>query len=104
MQLAREIVSIFHGAAAAAGAEEQFVRIFQKGSLPDEMPEFALQPGQTVVDVLVAGGLALSKGEARRLLSQNGVRLDGETLTDPNQPFPHPGVLQAGKRRYLKVT
>ena len=41
--------------------------------------------------------------EGRRLVAQNGVRLDGETLKDPNQTFPHPGVLQVGKRRFLRV-
>ncbi len=38
------------------------------------------------------------------MITQNGIRLDGETLNEPNQPFPHPGVLQAGKRRFLRVT
>jgi tyrosyl-tRNA synthetase len=54
-------------------------------------------------DVLVAGKLVNSKNEGRRLLEQHGVRLDGEVLTDPNQLFPKPGVLQVGKRKYLKV-
>jgi len=44
-----------------------------------------------------------SKSEGRRLLEQNGVRLDGETLSEPNQSFPHPGVLQVGKRRFIRV-
>lgn len=104
MKLAREITSIFYSAEAAATAEEAFVRIFQKGSAPEEMPEYRLPAGQTVVDVLVASGLASSKGEARRLLEQKGVRLDGETLGDPNAPFPHPGALQAGKRKFVRVT
>jgi tyrosyl-tRNA synthetase len=103
MKLAREIVEIFHGQEAAAEAETNFVRIFQQGDLPEQMPQYNYQPGQTVLDVLEAGGLVSSRGEGRRLISQNGVRLDGQTLTDPNQPFPHPGVLQAGKRRFLRV-
>jgi tyrosyl-tRNA synthetase len=103
MKLAREVCEIFHGAEAAKRGEENFVSVFQKGSLPDEMPELKLRPGQTVLDVLLEGKLAESKSEGRRLIGQNGVRLDGQTLTDPNQPFPHAGVLQAGKRRFLKV-
>jgi len=103
MKLACEIVSIYHSEAAATQAEENFVRIFQQGSSPDEMPAFTLQNGQTVLDVLVASQLVASKSEGRRLVAQNGVRLDGETLSDPNQAFPHPGILQAGKRRFLKV-
>jgi tyrosyl-tRNA synthetase len=103
MKLAREVTEVFYGAEEAANAEENFVRIFQQGNLPEDMPEFQLQAGQTVLDVLLAGKLVNSKSEGRRMLDQNGVRLDGQTLNDPNQPFPHPGVLQAGKRRFLRV-
>jgi tyrosyl-tRNA synthetase len=103
MKLAFEIVSIYHDLAAAQRAQDNFVRVFQRGDMPEEMPELALFDGQTVLDVLVAGRLVNSKSEGRRLLDQHGVRLDGEVLTDPNQLFPKPGVLQVGKRKYLKV-
>lgn len=103
MKLAREIVSIYHSAEAAAQAEAEFIRVFQQGDLPEDMPEYRLQPGQSVLEVMLAGGLVSSKSEGRRMLDQNGVRLDGETLNDPNLPFPRPGVLQVGKRRYLRV-
>jgi len=103
MKLAREIVSIYHSENAAAHAEHEFVRIFQQHDLPDEFPEYQLQNGQTVLDVLVTGGLVSSKSEGRRLLEQHGVRLDGQTISDGSQPFPHPGVLQVGKRKYLRV-
>jgi tyrosyl-tRNA synthetase len=103
MKLAREVTEIFHGDEAAVKAEQTFVSVFQKGSLPDEMPTFNLRPGQTVLDVLVEAKLVGSKSEGRRLIEQNGVRLDGETLTEPNAVLPHVGVLQAGKRRFLKL-
>jgi len=103
MKLAREIVSIYHSDEAAAQAEQAFIRVFQQGDLPAEMPEFCLADGQTVLDVMLAGKLVGSKSEGRRMLEQRGVRLDGETLIDANQPFPHTGVLQVGKRRYLRV-
>jgi tyrosyl-tRNA synthetase len=103
MKLAKEIVSIYHDEASAQAAEQAFVRVFQQGDLPEEMPEYHLQPGKTVLDILVEGNLVSSKAEGRRMLAQNGVRLDGETLTDPTQQFPHPGVLQVGKRRYLRI-
>jgi tyrosyl-tRNA synthetase len=103
MKLAREIVAVFHGSQAAERAEQEFVRVFQQHDLPEDMPEYTLQPGQTVLDVLETGGLASTRGEGRRLIAQGGVRLDGELLSDPNQPFPRPGVLQAGKRRFLRV-
>jgi tyrosyl-tRNA synthetase len=103
MKLAREIVEIFHDQAAAASAEENFKRVFQKHEQPDVMPEYTLKPGQSVLDVLQDSGMIQSRSEGRRLVNQNGVRLDGEVLEDPNQSFPHPGVLQAGKRRFTKV-
>lgn len=103
MKMAHEVTEIFHGMDAAKRAEENFVSVFQKGSLPEEMPIYVLKNGQTVLDVLIDGKLANSKSEGRRLIQQNGVRLDGTTLTDPNQVFPHPGVLQAGKRHFLRV-
>jgi tyrosyl-tRNA synthetase len=103
MRMAHEVTEIFHGAEAAKRAEENFVRVFQKGSLPDDMPTYKLRAGQTVLDVLIEGKLVVSKSEGRRLVEQNGVRLDEETLPDPNQVFPHAGVLQIGKRRFLKI-
>lgn len=103
MRLAKEIVSIYYSEAAAERAQEAFVRVFQKGNIPTEMAEYVLTPDQTVLDVLVSGGLVNSKSEGRRLIAQNGVRLDGETLKDANQAFPHDGVLQVGKRRFLRV-
>ena len=103
MKLAREVTEIFHGVEASKQAEENFVSVFQKGSLPDEIPIFKLRVGQTVLDVLIEGNLVSTKSEGRRLIEQNGVRLDGETLSNPSQVFPHPGVLQAGKRRFLRI-
>ncbi|MFH1524648.1 MAG: tyrosine--tRNA ligase [Chloroflexota bacterium] len=103
MRLSHEIVSIFYGESAAQAAEEAFVRLFQKKDMPDEMPEYALQPGQSVLDVLVAAELVVSKSEGRRMIDQKGVRLDGEILEKFDQAFPHEGVLQVGKRRFVRV-
>jgi tyrosyl-tRNA synthetase len=103
MKLAYEIVSIYHSEPEAQRAQDEFVRVFQQGDLPDEMPVYHLQPGQTVLDVLIAGDLVSSKSEGRRMIDQNAVRLNGETLQDPTCVFPGPGVLQVGKRRFLKV-
>jgi tyrosyl-tRNA synthetase len=103
MRLAREIVSIFYSAEEAQAAEEAFVRLFQQKETPDEMPEYAIKTGVTVLDVLMGAGLTSSKSEARRLIDQKGVRLDGEILERADEAFPHPGVLQVGKRRFLRV-
>jgi tyrosyl-tRNA synthetase len=103
MKLSREIVAIFHGDAAADAAQENFVRTFQQKEIPDEMAEYSLKSGQTVLDVLIEAGMADSKSKARALIDQKGVRLDGETLDRADAPFPHAGVLQVGKRRFLRV-
>jgi tyrosyl-tRNA synthetase len=103
MKLAHEIVSIFYSEAEARSAQEAFVKLFQQKEVPDEMPEFALSAGMTVMDVLTGAGLVSSKSEAKRLIDQKGIRLDGEVLERSDIPFPHPGVLQAGKRRFVRV-
>ncbi len=102
-KLAREVTEIFYGEEAAIRAAENFKKVHQEDGLPEDMPTYNLQFGQSVLDVLIEGKLVSSRSDGRRMIEQNGVRLDGVTLTDPNQIFPHPGVLQAGKRRFLKV-
>jgi tyrosyl-tRNA synthetase len=67
------------------------------------MPEYELKNGQTVLDVILEMKLASSKSEARRLFDQKGVRLDGETIERGDMIFPHAGVLQVGKRKFLRV-
>lgn len=103
MKLAHEIASTFYGEEEAAKAEEAFIRLFQQKDIPDEMPEYALEPGQTVVDVMLNAGLASTKSEGRRLIDQKGVRLDGQVLDQANMIFPHAGVLQVGKRHFVRV-
>jgi tyrosyl-tRNA synthetase len=103
MKLAREITDIFYGEEAGQAAKEAFVRLFQNKEIPSLLQELALKPGATVVEVLVESGLAASRSSAKRMIGQKGVRLDGEALEDPEAAFPHPGVLQAGKRRFVRV-
>jgi tyrosyl-tRNA synthetase len=103
MHLAKEITSIFYGDADANNAQENFVRTFQQKEIPDEMPEYDLQSGQTVVEVILAANLAESKSKARTLIDQKGVRLDGEVIDRGDALFPHKGVLQVGKRKFLRV-
>ncbi|MDH5506676.1 MAG: tyrosine--tRNA ligase [Anaerolineae bacterium] len=103
MKVALEITEIFYGNEAAKAAEQEFVQVFQQGGQPDEIPEYVIAEGMTVLDVLQQSGLVQSRSEGRRMIKQNGVRLDGGTLTDPDQAFPNPGVLQVGKRRFIQI-
>ena len=103
MELGREIVGIFYGDEAAQPAQDAFIARFQKKDIPDDMPEYTLEDGQSVLDVLLTSGLVDSKSNARRMLAQNAVRLDGETLERAGDTLPHPGVLQVGKRKFVRV-
>jgi tyrosyl-tRNA synthetase len=103
MRMAFEIVSIFNGDGDAASAQETFVKMFQQKEIPDVMPEHQLGANQTILDVLMSAKMIASKSEARRLIDQKGVRLDGEVVERGDVRFPHPGVLQVGKRKFLRV-
>jgi tyrosyl-tRNA synthetase len=104
MQLAREVTRTYYSEIEAGQAQDAFVRLFQQGSIPEEMPEFVLASagGQTVIEVLIAAGLVSSKSDGRRMVDQKGVRLDGELLEKADAILPHPGVLQVGKRRFVR--
>jgi tyrosyl-tRNA synthetase len=105
MELAREIVSIFHGDAASQQAEAHFRTVFQERDLPQDIPTYVVKAPTSIVDLLAASGLASSKGEARRLIQQGGVRLDGEKVSSVDQvvAVEKEVVLQVGKRRFLKL-
>lgn len=103
MKMSKEITSIFYSDEEAVSAQEHFVKMFQQREVPDDMPEYEIQSGQTVVDVILAAGMAESKSKARQLIDQKGVRLDGEVLERGDMVFPHSGVLQVGKRKFLRV-
>ncbi len=103
MEIARRISELFYSESEAEAAQEAFVNQFQKGNIPDEMATIKIDSGKLLVDVLVEAELVTSKSEARRMVKQNGVRLDGETLSDPNLELSKSGVLQVGKRRFVRL-
>ena len=104
MQLAYAITSAFYGDSLADEAENRFVTTFQKGDIPDEMPEVHLEAGKhTVLDVLVDQGLVSSRSEGRRVITQQGVKLDGVTVGDPTAVLDTGGVLQVGKRKFVRI-
>ena len=110
MRLGREIVSIFYDREQAEAVQQEFVRVFQKKGIPDEMLEFCLKDlGLTanpeIVSLLVAVGFAPSRGEARRLLEQGGVRLNDVKLDCLHSDVAvHDGdVLKVGKRKFGRL-
>ncbi|HLW73766.1 MAG TPA: tyrosine--tRNA ligase [Gammaproteobacteria bacterium] len=106
--LGEEIVARFHGVAAGRAAQEQFVARFQKGALPEEMPEheFKVEAGGIALAALLKQcKLTASTSESNRMLEQGGVRLDGEKVSDRNLKLKAGGrhVLQVGKLKFARV-
>ena len=104
-ELGRAIVKLYHGADEAQAAEQHFDKVIVQKDIPDEMDEVELKSDQLLVDIITNAGLTKSKGEARRLIKQNAVKLDGAVCKDINQKL-HAGkesVIKVGKRRFLKV-
>jgi tyrosyl-tRNA synthetase len=105
--LARRLVARFHGEDAAAGAEQHFDRVVVAHEAPDDVPEaeFATADGQAHVPAVLAEAFGLSRSEARRLIAQGGVRLNGEALGEVDVPAERldGAVLQAGRRRFVRL-
>ncbi len=106
MQLAREIVSLYHGPAQATRAEAAFVAQFQKGQLPLDIKERKMAASyKTGILAVMDTGLVASNSEARRLIDQGGVRIDQTVIDDPLAPvkLKKGMIIQIGKRRFIKV-
>jgi tyrosyl-tRNA synthetase len=106
MKLAREITSIFYGDAAAQAAEHAFVNVFQQHALPEEMEEVQIAQPMNLTDLLIFTQAAKSKNEARRLIDQGGVKIDGEVISGATAliEVTAPKVLQVGKRKFVRLT
>lgn len=107
-KLARTFVTMYHSSEEARNAEAEFDRIFIEKEVPDVIEEFVLGNGgteTTVVGLLALSKLASSKSEARRLIEQGGVSINGERVTDLNAGIPHSKefIIKVGKRKFLKI-
>ncbi len=103
MKLAFELTKLYHGEKAALEAEEEFKKVFQKGEKPTEMPKVKI--AELSLDALIAIGAAGSKGEARRLMEQGGVKLNDKKITDWKEPgeVKSKDVIQVGPRKFFEV-
>lgn len=106
--LARKLVEMYHSKEAAVDAENEFDNIFVKKGLPDEIAEFIFDNGEKEIDILdliVKVGFAPSKAEARRLVSQGGVSIENEKITDIKAviKLDKNQVLKVGKRNFIKL-
>ena len=105
LALARFIVTRSHGAEAARAAEAHFTRVVREGGSPDDVPEEALPEGDPLhLPVLLASTFGLSTSEARRMIGQGGVRLNGEVVSELDVPRADlaGALVQAGKRRFVR--
>lgn len=102
MRLARELVTMYHSDDAALKAEEEFAAVFAKGGVPDDMPQAKASKGETLIDLLVREKIVASKSEARRLIDQKAVSIDGVLVESHDQPATA-GVVKVGKRKFVKV-
>ncbi len=103
--LAKEIIARFHSQADADAAEQTFINRFQKGAMPDEMPEFEFSGEIGLANLLKEAGLVASTSEANRMVQQGGVKIDGEKVDDAKLVIKaSSAVYQVGKRKFARVT
>ena len=102
LELAFEIVRMYHSEEDAKKAKEYFIKTFSRREIPSNIPEF--KPSTyNIISVLVESSLVSSKSEARRVLNQGGVRVNGEVVKDSNYILSPESVLQKGKIKFLKI-
>jgi tyrosyl-tRNA synthetase len=108
-RLARELVALYHNEEAALAAQDEFDRIFVKKDLPDEIPELAISVSNDsigIVELLTETKLVASKSEARRMINQGGVSVDGNKIDDDKAVIElhRDVIIKVGKRKFLKVS
>jgi len=105
-RLAMEIVTAYHSDADAAKAEEHFNRTVRNKEIPDEIEEFAVSAGKHgLIDLLSDSKLASTKSEARRLIEQGGIKVDGEAIKEIKAEIDvkEPVLIQKGKRGFIRI-
>ncbi len=107
-ELARTLVELYHSKQAAIEAEKEFDNIFKNKGLPDEIPEYILPKEKDemgILDLILEVNFAPSRSEAKRLVSQGGVSIDGEKIEDFNKSIKltNEFVLKVGKRKFIKI-
>jgi len=105
MKLGREVVAVFYGQEEGVKAQEEFIKIFRKKDLPDEMETLKATSPISVLDLVMLSGETPSKSEAKRLIAQGAVKLDEEKLDDFSRMLEVKGseVLKIGKRKFFRI-
>jgi tyrosyl-tRNA synthetase len=105
-ELAHEVVTAYHSEDDAKKAEVHFDQVFRQKEIPEEITEFSLRADANIIDLLVETGLTVSKSDARRMIEQGAVKLDGVKITDKEMIFETGKgemVLSRGKRNFVRI-
>jgi tyrosyl-tRNA synthetase len=105
-RLARVFIAMYHNEEEAIKAEEEFDKVFIKKEVPDDIPEIKLNDKElSILNLILRVKFAPSKGEAKRLVTQGGVSINGEKMTDINSiiQIENGMILKVGKRKFIKL-
>jgi tyrosyl-tRNA synthetase len=105
-RLARTFIAMYHNEEEAIKAEEEFDKVFIKKEVPDDIPEIKLNDKElSILDLILKVKFAPSKGEAKRLVTQGGVSINGEKVSDINSiiQIENGKILKVGKRKFVKL-
>ena len=105
-ELARKIVTLYHDENKAIEAENHFNKVTVSKGVPDDIDDYQLKEDDLLVNIIADSGLLNSKSEARRMIKQSAVKIDGETVTDIHHKITTSDsfILKVGKRKFLKVS
>lgn len=101
LELAKIIVSMYHGAKAGEKAKENFIKVFSEHQKPSGIPKRPELAGKSVINAIVEAGIASSRGEARRLVEQGAVRINDERVANPQEIIPSGTTVQVGPRHFF---
>jgi len=103
LKLAHIITEEYHGKEMADKAQESFINVVSNKGIPDDIPEYKLTEDKNILDLLLEVNFIQSKGEGKRLIQGSGVKFEGEKIAEPSFILNKEGILQAGKRKYIKL-
>lgn len=103
LRLAKLIVSQYHGEKEAEKAEQEFIRVVSHGEAPSDIPSKPSLAGLSILDAVSTANVVSSRSEARRLIEQGGVEINGKKVTDLQKIVPKGAVVKAGKRHYFRT-
>ena len=103
MRLAFEIVKTYHSEKEAKKAQENFVNLFQKKEVPENIPEIKIKKEQELGDALTENKIVSSKGEFRRLISEKAIDVDGKAIADVHYKTEKNATIKIGKRKFIRI-